>query len=85
MPRIGILMLLSSWLAGCPLAVTHFLCSENNVAFLVSLLSAGDPDPAELAVQGIAAFLLGLCVLYNDNKDKDNNRLASCDGVMGLW
>ena len=74
LPRVGMLMLLSSWLSNCPLAVGHFLRCRGNVPFLVSLVSAGDADDAELAVQGVAAFALGLCVLFNDDKDDKNNR-----------
>ncbi|KAK2174660.1 hypothetical protein NP493_786g01099 [Ridgeia piscesae] len=62
--RVGLLMLLCHWLADCPIAVTHFLHNSANVPFV----SASEGDELELVVQALCAFLLGLCVLFNDDQ-----------------
>ena len=66
--RVGLLMLLSHWLAECPIAVTHFLHNNANIPMLISHVSASEGDEMELAVQGLCAFVLGICVLYNENQ-----------------
>lgn len=35
---------------------------------LISQVSASEGDELELIVQGMCAFLLGLCVLFNNNQ-----------------
>lgn len=66
--RVGLLQLLAHWLAYCPIAVTHFLHNSANVPYLISQVSASEGDELELIVQGMCAFLLGLCVLFNNNQ-----------------
>jgi hypothetical protein len=66
--RVGLLMLLCHWLANCPLAVTYFLHNSANVPYLISQVSASEGDELELIVQGLCAFLLGICVLDNNNQ-----------------
>ncbi|XP_064639656.1 general vesicular transport factor p115-like isoform X2 [Lineus longissimus] len=65
--RVGLLMLLSIWTAGCPAATTHFLTNMANVPFLISQISASDGDEQEMLVQGLCAFLLGIAVHYNND------------------
>ncbi|XP_070186346.1 general vesicular transport factor p115-like isoform X2 [Littorina saxatilis] len=67
--RVGLLMLLSSWLADCPVAVTHFLSNSANVPYLISQVSSSEGDELELIVQGLCAFLLGLCMVSNDDQN----------------
>ncbi|XP_022085188.1 general vesicular transport factor p115-like [Acanthaster planci] len=67
--KIGLLILLSSWTAGCQLAVTHFLLNPANVPFLTAQV-AEHADEHELLGQGLCAFLLGICVHFNDNSNE---------------
>lgn len=34
--RVGLLMLLCTWISNCPIAVTHFLHNQENVPFVSS-------------------------------------------------
>ncbi|XP_033643717.1 general vesicular transport factor p115-like isoform X2 [Asterias rubens] len=66
--KVGLLILLSSWLAGCQLAVTHFLLNPANIPFLTAQV-AETTDEHESLGQGLCAFLLGICVNFNDNSN----------------
>ncbi|XP_071951927.1 general vesicular transport factor p115-like isoform X2 [Antedon mediterranea] len=66
--RLGLLMLLCSWLANCQLAVTHFLANSANVPFLMAQV-AEHVDEQEALVQGLCSFLLGISVHFNDNSN----------------
>uniref|UniRef100_A0A0B6ZP45 General vesicular transport factor p115 n=1 Tax=Arion vulgaris TaxID=1028688 RepID=A0A0B6ZP45_9EUPU len=65
--RVGLLMILCGWLADCPIAVSHFLNNTANVPYLISQVSSSEGDEHEAIVQGLCAFLLGICMLYNDD------------------
>ncbi|XP_076450445.1 general vesicular transport factor p115-like isoform X2 [Babylonia areolata] len=67
--RVGLLMLLSTWLADCPVSVTHFLSNSANVPYLISQVSSSEGDELELIVQGLCAFVLGLCMVSNDDQN----------------
>ncbi|KAL8607337.1 hypothetical protein ACOMHN_039487 [Nucella lapillus] len=67
--RVGLLMLLSTWLADCHVAVTHFLSNSANVPYLISQVSTSEGDELELIVQGLCAFVLGLCMVSNDDQN----------------
>ncbi|XP_041079287.1 general vesicular transport factor p115-like isoform X2 [Polyodon spathula] len=64
--RIGLLMLLCTWINNCPIAVTHFLLNQANIPFLTGQISENLGEDEQL-VQGLCALLLGICVYYNDN------------------
>ncbi|KAK5608469.1 Vesicle-mediated ER to Golgi transport protein [Crenichthys baileyi] len=64
--RVGLLMLLCTWISNCPIAVTHFLHNQDNVPFLTAQISENLGEDERL-VQGLCALLLGICVYYNDN------------------
>uniref|UniRef100_A0A8C5MSC6 General vesicular transport factor p115 n=1 Tax=Leptobrachium leishanense TaxID=445787 RepID=A0A8C5MSC6_9ANUR len=64
--RVGLLMLLCTWLTNCPIAVTHFLHNAANVPFLTAQISENLGEEEQL-VQGLCALLLGICIYYNDN------------------
>ncbi|XP_063968792.1 general vesicular transport factor p115-like [Lytechinus pictus] len=68
--RLGLLILLSSWVAHSQLAVSHFLGHPGNVPFLTSQV-AENADEQDLLVQGLCAFLLGICTQFNDNSNKN--------------
>ncbi|XP_053478184.1 general vesicular transport factor p115 isoform X2 [Ictalurus furcatus] len=64
--RVGLLMLLCTWISNCPIAVTHFLHNQENVPFLTAQISENLGEDENL-VQGLCALLLGICIYYNDN------------------
>ncbi|XP_017263541.1 general vesicular transport factor p115 isoform X4 [Kryptolebias marmoratus] len=64
--RVGLLMLLCTWISSCPIAVTHFLHNQDNVPFLTAQISENLGEDERL-VQGLCALLLGICIFYNDN------------------
>ncbi|XP_066304977.1 general vesicular transport factor p115-like isoform X2 [Branchiostoma lanceolatum] len=64
--RLGLLILLCSWLSDCSIAVTHFLHNATNVPFLTSQITDQAEEDEQLA-QGLFALLLGICVHYNVN------------------
>ncbi|XP_053393471.1 general vesicular transport factor p115-like isoform X2 [Mercenaria mercenaria] len=68
--RLGILMLLATWMADCTTAVAHFLFNTANVPYLISQVSSSDGDENEQNVQGLCAFLLGICLLCNDDQNE---------------
>ncbi|KAH9513006.1 Vesicle-mediated ER to Golgi transport protein [Bulinus truncatus] len=74
--RIGLLMILSGWLADCPIAVSHFLSNTANVPYLISQVSSSEADEHEAIVQGLCAFLLGICMLYNDDTSEAFSKTA---------
>lgn len=65
--KLGILMLLSMWMAHCPAAVKIFLNVPGAMAFLTAQTSATEFDSNAELLQGLCAFIMGLCVLFNDN------------------
>ncbi|KAL4240944.1 Vesicle-mediated ER to Golgi transport protein [Mactra antiquata] len=69
--RLGILMLLATWMADCTTAVAHFLFNTANVPYMISQVSSSqDGDENEQNVQGLCAFLLGICLLCNDEQNE---------------
>ncbi|XP_038648785.1 general vesicular transport factor p115 isoform X4 [Scyliorhinus canicula] len=64
--RVGLLMLLSTWMTNCPIAVTHFLHNQTNVPFLTAQISENLGEEEQL-MQGLCALLLGICIYYNEN------------------
>lgn len=65
--RLGLLMLLCTWLSNCSLAVTHFLNIPTNVPYLTSQVGLAEGDEYEDLVQGICALALGICIEFNDD------------------
>lgn len=78
--RFGILMLLSSWLASCPIAAQHFLSSPTTIPFITTTISAHEHDDLEVLCQGLCAFILGLCAQFNDGSVPSFSR----DSLMQL-
>ncbi|TRY75943.1 hypothetical protein DNTS_033502 [Danionella cerebrum] len=64
--KVGLLMLLCTWISNCPIAVVHFLHNQDNVPFLTGQISENLGED-ERFVQGLCALLLGICIYYNDN------------------
>ncbi|XP_018408801.1 PREDICTED: general vesicular transport factor p115 isoform X4 [Nanorana parkeri] len=71
--RVGLLMLLCTWLSDCPIAVTHFLHNAANVPFLTAQISENLGEEEQL-VQGLCALLLGICIYYNDSSYENNTK-----------
>lgn len=65
--KIGTLMLLAMWMSHCQAAVQIFLGVPGAMAFLTAQTSASEFDNNEEILQGLCAFLMGLCVAFNDN------------------
>lgn len=65
---VSLLMLLATWLSNCSNAVNYFLAQPNNVSYLISQASSADAEEKSLMIQGLSAFLLGICMLYNTNQ-----------------
>ncbi|XP_003469428.2 general vesicular transport factor p115 isoform X2 [Cavia porcellus] len=64
--RVGLLILLCTWLSNCPIAVTHFLHNTANVPFLTGQIAENLGEEEQL-VQGLCALLLGISIYFNDN------------------
>ncbi|KAH8387921.1 hypothetical protein KR093_010313, partial [Drosophila rubida] len=72
--KVGLLMLLSVWLAHCPGAVKALLETQGTMAYLTAQLCANEHDERESLVQGMCAFLMGLCIQFNDNSLPNQRR-----------
>ncbi|KAL2641338.1 hypothetical protein R1flu_008925 [Riccia fluitans] len=62
-----LLRLLVTWLTDCPPAVASLLEPAAHLPFLVEL-SSSSGSPASVHVAGLAAVLLGECIVYNPSK-----------------
>lgn len=60
-------MLLAMWMSHCTPAVREFLKVPGAMTFLTAQTSANEYDNNEELLQGLCAFLMGLCVVFNDN------------------
>ncbi|VFQ68032.1 unnamed protein product [Cuscuta campestris] len=63
-----ILKLLVIWLSDCPSALESFLDSRPHLTYLLELVS--DPT-ATVPVRGLAAVLMGQCVIYSNGAGRD--------------
>ncbi|KAK7395799.1 hypothetical protein VNO78_16369 [Psophocarpus tetragonolobus] len=71
-----ILKLLVTWLADCPGAVHCFLDARPHLTYLLELLSNLSET---VCARGLAAVLLGECVIYNKSTDSANDAFAIVD------
>lgn len=66
--KLGLLILLCTWLSNCTFAVIRFLEINTNVPFLISQITLSDEvDDCDMLIHGMCAFLLGICIKYNDD------------------
>ncbi|XP_017782700.1 PREDICTED: general vesicular transport factor p115 [Nicrophorus vespilloides] len=72
--KISILMLLAMWMSHNQQAVQMFLSVPGSVAFLTAQTSADECDNNEELLQGLCAFLMGICVAFNDNTVQNYSR-----------
>ena len=80
--KIGLLMLLSTWQCHCQLAVKAFLSAPGSVGFLIAQISANEHDENEFLVQGLCAFLMGICIQFNGNSVNSYRRDDLCQLVV---
>ena len=66
--RTGFLQLLCSWVTSCPPATTMLLESRDTLSFLLNQIGSNEHDERERLSHGLCAVLLGLCILFNENK-----------------
>lgn len=64
--KTGFLILLATWMAHCPAAVRHFIGVPGGMAYLIAQASANEHDDSEELIQGLCAFLMGICATFND-------------------
>jgi hypothetical protein len=65
--RLGLLMLLSVWLSNCTMSVKAFLSVSGTTSYLMAQITTNEHDENEYLVQGLCAFLMGICIQFNDN------------------
>lgn len=80
--KIGILMLLSTWLCECQVAVKTFLSTPNSIAFLIAQIGANEHDDNEYLMQSLCAFLMGICIQFNDNSVPNYRRDELCQLIL---
>lgn len=80
--KVGLLMLLSVWLAHCPAAVRTLLNTQGIMAFLTAQITNNEHDENEYLIQGMCAFLMGLCIQFNDNSINGQKREDICQLVI---
>lgn len=80
--KVGILMLLSTWLSHCQVCVKAFLSTPSSVAYLIAQVSANEHDENEYLIQGLCSFLMGICIQFNDNSLQNNKREDLCQLIV---
>ncbi|XVF16328.1 hypothetical protein REPUB_Repub10bG0021900 [Reevesia pubescens] len=73
-----ILKLLVTWLADCPSAVQCFLDSRPHLTYLLELVSN---TSSTVCVRGLAAVLLGECVIYNKSGENGKDGFTITDAI----
>ncbi|KAJ8383038.1 hypothetical protein SKAU_G00038160 [Synaphobranchus kaupii] len=71
--RAGLLILLCTWISSCPIALAHFLHSQENISYLTGQISENLGEDERL-VQSLCALLLGICICYNDNSLENHTK-----------
>lgn len=70
------LRLLVTWVVECPPAVTALMEEPAHLPFLIELL-ASTATPASVHVAGLAAVLLGACIIFNSEENaKDSSAIV---------
>lgn len=73
-----ILKLLVTWLSSCPSAVHCFLDSRPHLTYLLELVSN---QSSTACIRGLAAVLLGECVIYNKSVESGKDAFAVVDAI----
>ncbi|KAK7293471.1 hypothetical protein RJT34_16337 [Clitoria ternatea] len=74
--QVMILKLLVTWLADCPSAVHCFLDARPHLTYLLELVSNLSET---VCIRGLAAVVLGECVIYNKSTDSAKDAFAIVD------
>ncbi|XP_065910290.1 general vesicular transport factor p115-like [Dysidea avara] len=69
--RMGLLILLCTWLSNCSIAVIQFLNHAANVPFLSGQVEENTDKEGDKLVRGLCAMLLGICIAYHDGSTAD--------------
>lgn len=80
--KLGILMLLCNWLYDCPMAVKAFLNTPHTIAYLIAQIGANEHDDNEYLVQSLCAFLMGICIQFNENSVDNYHRHDLCQLIL---
>ncbi|KAK1408279.1 hypothetical protein QVD17_39918 [Tagetes erecta] len=73
-----ILKLLVTWLSDCPNAVHSFLASRPHLTYLVELISNTETT---VCVRGLAAVVLGECVIFNKSIESGKDAFSIVDAI----
>ncbi|XP_076947434.1 golgin candidate 6-like [Bidens hawaiensis] len=73
-----ILKLLVTWLYNCPNAVHSFLSSRPHLTYIIELISNSDTT---VCVRGLAAVLLGECVIFNKSIESGKDAFSIVDSI----
>ncbi|PON36628.1 Vesicle tethering protein p115-like [Parasponia andersonii] len=73
-----ILKLLVTWLADCPIAVDCFLDSRAHLTHLLELLAN---ESESVSTRGLAAVILGECVIYNKSPEGGKDAFSLVDTI----
>lgn len=80
--KVGVLMLLSMWLAHSTNAVKTLMQTPGTMAYLTSQVSGNEHDESEHLVQSLCAFVMGLCIQFNDNSLLNHKREDICQIII---
>ncbi|CAG9134747.1 unnamed protein product [Plutella xylostella] len=74
--KVALLMLLSQWMSNCPPAVSAFLRAPGAVGYLVTQTCSNEHDENEYLLQGMSAFLLAICIHFNDDSVDNYSKIT---------
>lgn len=69
--RIGLLILMGTWMVNCQPAVAQFLSNPVNIPFLTGMVENTYNTELDKIVGGLCATLIGICLVYNDGAVTD--------------
>ncbi|OXU21680.1 hypothetical protein TSAR_004043 [Trichomalopsis sarcophagae] len=79
--KLGLLMLLCRWTSYSPVAVKTFLSINSSISYLIALLSSheNNDDHQEILLQSMCAFLIAICVHFNDDNVPNYSKVKLCN------
>ena len=69
--RIGLCILLCTWLADCSIAVAQFLSEASNISFLIGQLEQSYSSETDQISRCLCATLLGICLAFHDSASSE--------------
>lgn len=78
--KLGLLILLCRWTSYSALAVKNFLTINSSISYLIALLSSheSNDEMQEMLLQSMCAFLIGICVHFNDDTISNYTKTKLC-------